>query len=61
MEVTGRQDQCEDECTGENFVHKTAVSKINLKWWSKNAILTTFVSTRACRTRQHSLEENKHT
>ena len=25
----------QDECTGDKFVHKTAASKIDLKWWSK--------------------------
>ena len=52
-EGPGGSEQCQDDCTGDNFVHKTAVSKIDLKLWSKKAILTTFMSIQACRTRQH--------
>ena len=28
-------DKQKDDCTSENFVQKTAISKIDLKWWSK--------------------------
>ena len=27
-------EQCQDDCTGENFVRKTAVSQIEQKQWS---------------------------
>ena len=53
MEGPRGSEQCRDDCTGDNFVHKTAVSQIDLKLWSKKAILTTFMSIQACRTRQH--------
>ena len=44
FEDPGGSEQFQYDCTGENFVHKAAVSKINQKQWSKKAILTTFMS-----------------
>ena len=35
-------EQCQNDFTVENFVHKTAVSQIDLKWWSKKGDLDHF-------------------
>ena len=32
----------QEDCTGENFFHRTAVSKIDLIYWSKNSDLDHF-------------------
>ena len=37
-----------------------AVSQIDLKWWYKNVMLTTLMSIRACRTRQHKSNSGKN-
>ena len=50
LEVPRGSEQCQEDYTGENFVHKIAVLQIDLEWWSKKAILTTFMLIWACRT-----------
>ena len=35
LEVPRGSEQCQEDYTGENFVHKIAVLQIDLEWWSK--------------------------
>ena len=35
-------EQCQDDCTGENFVHNRAVSQIDRKQWGKKRDLDRF-------------------
>ena len=45
--------QFQDDCTGENFVRKIAVSQINRNSGLKTEVLTTFMSLRPYRASQH--------
>ena len=42
FKVTKGSKKCQDDCTNETFVRKTAVLKIDWKYWYKNSNLDHF-------------------